>query len=131
MENSLIWIRWGQVIRSVDTDCLSLKQPCLFTRNHKYMMSQKYSTSHWKFFIFFKTHHIIGYAYKCQSKEYFFINSIIIVSLLLLFLLLNFSLFYTFYKEALAFSPPFGLQEITNENRRWILTYGNSDTQLI
>ncbi len=67
-----------------------------------------------------------------QSKEYFFINSIIVITvfLFLILLLLTLSPFYTFYKEAIALSPPFGLQELINENRHWIQTYGNSDPHL-
>jgi hypothetical protein len=84
-----------------------------------------------KGFLFASKHfRLLDTLCKCQSKEYFFINSIIIITLSLLLLLLNFNLFYTFYREALAFSPPFGLQEITNENRHWIQTYGNSDPHL-
>ena len=44
---------------------------------------------------------------------------------MLLFLLLN-----PLYKEAIALSPSFELQEITNENQQWIQTYGNSDKYL-
>ena len=36
----------------------------------------------------------------------------------------------SFYNEANALSPSFELQEITNENRHWVQTYGNSDTHL-
>jgi hypothetical protein len=43
----------------------------------------------------------------------------------LLFLFLN-----PFYKEAIALSPSFELQEITDENSQWIQTYGNSDKYL-
>mgnify|MGYP003575594672 CR=1 FL=1 len=43
----------------------------------------------------------------------------------MLFLFLNF-----FYKEAIALSPSFELQEITDENSQWIQTYGNSDKYL-
>ena len=43
----------------------------------------------------------------------------------MLFLFLN-----PFYKEAIALSPSFGLQEITNENSQWIQTYGNNDKYL-
>jgi hypothetical protein len=62
---------------------------------------------------------------KYKSKKYTFINSITIIILLLLFLTLN-----PFYKETIALSPFFELQEITNENRQWVQTYGNSDTHL-
>lgn len=43
----------------------------------------------------------------------------------MLFLFLN-----PFYKEAIALSPSFELQEITDENSQWIQTYGNSDKYL-
>lgn len=43
----------------------------------------------------------------------------------MLFLFSNF-----FYKEAIALSPSFELQEITDENSQWIQTYGNSDKYL-
>jgi hypothetical protein len=43
----------------------------------------------------------------------------------LLFLLLN-----PLYKETLALSPPFELQEITDEGQQWVQTYGNSDKYL-
>jgi hypothetical protein len=66
--------------------------------------------------------------YKCQLKEYSFINSVVVIALSLLLLILN--PFYIFYTEAVAFSPPFGLQEITNENRHWIQTYGSNDPHL-
>ena len=62
---------------------------------------------------------------KYKSKKYIFINSITIIILLLLFLILN-----PFYKETIALSPFFELQEITNENRQWVQTYGNSNTHL-
>jgi hypothetical protein len=52
-----------------------------------------------------------------------FINAIII--LILSLLCLN-----TFCMEANASSPAFELQEITNENRHWVQTYGNSDPHL-
>jgi hypothetical protein len=35
-----------------------------------------------------------------------------------------------FYEEAVASSSAFELQEITNENRRWVQTYGNNDENL-
>ena len=35
-----------------------------------------------------------------------------------------------FYKKAIALSPFFELQEIINENRQWVQTYGNNDTDL-
>ena len=65
-----------------------------------------------------------------KGKPIFFNNSIIAIVLLFLLLLLTLSPFYTFYKEAIALSPPFGLQELINENRHWIQTYGNSDPHL-
>jgi hypothetical protein len=34
------------------------------------------------------------------------------------------------YEEAIASSPAFELQEITNENRHWVQTYGNSEANL-
>ena len=52
---------------------------------------------------------------KYKSKKYIFINSITVIILLLLFLTLN-----PFYKETIALSPFFELQEITNENRQWV-----------
>jgi hypothetical protein len=63
------------------------------------------------------------------NKKYIIIYSIItsILSSLLLLLLLNLN---SFYQEAVALSPSFGLQEITNENRHWIQTYGNTDPHL-
>jgi hypothetical protein len=63
--------------------------------------------------------------YKYKSKKHIFINSIIVIILLLLFLILN-----PFYKETIALSPFFDLQEITNENHQWVQIYGNSDTHL-
>ena len=33
-------------------------------------------------------------------------------------------------EEAVASSPSFELQEITNENPQWVQTYGNSDAHL-
>jgi hypothetical protein len=60
-----------------------------------------------------------------QPKNYFFISSIIVIIILSLILAIN-----PFYKQVAASSPSFGLQEITNENRHWIQTYGNSDTNL-
>jgi hypothetical protein len=62
---------------------------------------------------------------KYKSKNYFFISSIILLFLSLLLLSLN-----PFYKQAVALSPSFELQEITNENRNWVQTYGNSDAHL-
>jgi hypothetical protein len=35
-----------------------------------------------------------------------------------------------FYQEAVASSSAFELQEITNENRQWVQTYGNNDENL-
>jgi hypothetical protein len=35
-----------------------------------------------------------------------------------------------FYEEAAASSSAFELQEITNENRQWVQTYGNNDDNL-
>jgi len=47
-----------------------------------------------------------------------------IIPLLLLLLILN-----PFHK-AIALSPAFELQELINENRHWVQTYGNSDANL-
>ncbi|CAN5543372.1 hypothetical protein BH18THE2_BH18THE2_24100 [soil metagenome] len=62
--------------------------------------------------------------YNFQSKNYFSISSVIVIIILSL-LSSN-----PFYKQAAALSPSFGLQEITNEKRHWIQTYGNSDAHL-
>ncbi len=63
--------------------------------------------------------------FKYKTRNIFFIDSNIIIILLLLFLLLN-----PLYKETIALSPSFELQEITDENQQWVLTYGNSDNHL-
>jgi hypothetical protein len=55
------------------------------------------------------------------------VSSIIIVIILLPLSLLFLS---PLYKEAVASSPAFELQEITNENPQWVQTYGNSDAHL-
>lgn len=62
---------------------------------------------------------------KLSSRKCVLVNSIIILLILLLLLSLN-----PFYKQSVALSPSFGLQEITNENRHWIQTYGNGDEHL-
>ena len=71
---------------------------------------------------------------KYRSKKYNLINSIIIIVIVILSLLssslLALNPFYRFYKEAAAQSPSFELQEITNENRHWVQTYGSSDANL-
>ncbi len=54
----------------------------------------------------------------------FFNNSIIIIIPLLLLLILN-----PFHKT-MALSPSFELQELINENRHWVQTYGNNDAHL-
>jgi hypothetical protein len=59
---------------------------------------------------------------KHTMEYYFFISSITIV---IISLSLN-----PIYKEAIASSPSFELQEITNENPTWVQTYGNSDAHL-
>lgn len=63
---------------------------------------------------------------KYKSNDYFFI-SLIIGIIIILFLLLSLN---SYYKQAFALSPSFGLQELTNVNRHWIQTYGNSDEYL-
>lgn len=35
-----------------------------------------------------------------------------------------------YYKQVLAISPSYDLQEIIDENNHWVQTYGNSDTNL-
>ncbi|MDQ3085081.1 MAG: hypothetical protein M3Q77_09780 [Thermoproteota archaeon] len=35
-----------------------------------------------------------------------------------------------FYNVAMALSPSFELQELINENRNWVQTYGNSNAYL-
>lgn len=52
---------------------------------------------------------------------------VIIITLLTLLLLLSLN---PFNEKAYALSPSFGLQEIINENRHWVQTYGNSDADL-
>jgi hypothetical protein len=42
---------------------------------------------------------------------------------------LSFSL-NTYYKQVVAISPSYDLQEIIDENNHWVQTYGNSDTNL-
>jgi len=58
------------------------------------------------------------------DKMDFFNNSIIIIIPLLLLLILN-----PFHKT-MALSPSFELQELINENRHWVQTYGNNDAHL-
>src|SRR5919198_3584922 len=62
---------------------------------------------------------------KYEMKKVSSIIIIVIVLSPLSLLFLN-----PFYKEAVASSPAFELQEITNENRQWVQTYGNSDANL-
>ena len=62
--------------------------------------------------------------YKYKLKK---VSSIIIVIILLALSLLFFN---CSYEEAVASSPAFELQEITNENPQWVQTYGNSDVHL-
>ena len=61
-----------------------------------------------------------------KSKNIFFINSnIVVILFLLLFLFL-----IPFFKESIASSPSFELQEIINQDHKWVQTYGNSDKYL-
>jgi hypothetical protein len=68
-----------------------------------------------------------------SRKHSVLINSdIVIILLSLLSLSSSLSLLSVnpSYEEAIASSPAFELQEITNENRHWVQTYGNSEANL-
>jgi hypothetical protein len=66
--------------------------------------------------------------YKFGTKKHAIVYSII-TSLLSLSLLLLLNL-NTTYQDAVALSPSFGLQEITNEKDQWVQTYGNNASGL-
>src|SRR5690242_11771678 len=71
-----------------------------------------------------------------SRKHSVLISSVIVIILLSLLLLLLSSSSLSLlsmnpsYEEAVASSPVFELQELTNENRHWVQTYGNSDAHL-
>jgi hypothetical protein len=70
-----------------------------------------------------------------SRKHSVLINSVIVIILLSLLLLSSSSSLSLLsmnpsYEEAVASSPVFELQELTNENRHWVQTYGNSDAHL-
>ena len=60
-----------------------------------------------------------------KIQKQYFVSSVIVIIILSLLLSSN-----LFVEKATASSPSFGLQEITNENRHWIQTYGDSDAHL-
>ena len=62
-----------------------------------------------------------------QFNTYALLCSIVIVSFLLLLSFLSKDFLYDI---AMASSPTFELQELINENRDWVQTYGNSDASL-
>jgi hypothetical protein len=62
-----------------------------------------------------------------KSRKCDFIGSAIAIVLLSSLLPSSFFSLNPFYEEAVASSSAFELQEITNENRRWVQTYGNND----
>ena len=68
--------------------------------------------------------------YKCRLRKCDFIGSIIAIVLVLSPLSSPFISLNPFYEEAVASSSAFELQEITNENRQWVQTYGNNDENL-
>lgn len=67
-----------------------------------------------------------------KSRKCDLIGSTIAIVVLLLSSLLPSSFFSLdpLYQEAVASSSAFELQEITNENRQWVQTYGNNDDNL-
>ena len=66
-----------------------------------------------------------------KSRKCDLIGSTIAIVLLLSSLLpSSFFSLDPFYQEAVASSSAFELQEITNENRQWVQTYGNNDDNL-
>src|ERR1051325_27107 len=67
---------------------------------------------------------------KHRSTKHSVLISSVIVIILLSLLLLSLLSMNPSYEEAVASSPVFELQELTNENRHWVQTYGNSDAHL-
>ena len=67
---------------------------------------------------------------KCRLRKCDLIGSIIAIVLVLSPLSSPFFSLNPFYEEAVASSSAFELQEITNENRQWVQTYGNNDENL-
>src|SRR5689334_16538748 len=70
-----------------------------------------------------------------SRQQSILINSVIVIILLSLLLLsssspLSLLSMNPSYEEAVTSSPVFELQELTNENRHWVQTYGNSDAHL-
>lgn len=68
--------------------------------------------------------------YKCRLRKCDLIGSIIAIVLVLSPLSSPFFSLNPFYEEAVASSSAFELQEITDENRQWVQTYGNNDENL-
>ena len=62
---------------------------------------------------------------KQELKKHVFINLTIIF-----ILFQSYYLTLNAFHKALALSPSFELQVMTNENRHWVQTYGNSDAHL-
>jgi hypothetical protein len=65
---------------------------------------------------------------KTVQKHY--LLGMVAVAVFLLILSLSFLGNDSFCNISMAQSPSFGLQELINENRNWVQTYGNSDAHL-